>query len=133
MRVFDIPEVNYKGWVMYGHSNYVADEDDNIVDTINIRELFTAPPNIDVGTSLNDLIDDSLNHFISPDLFIDIQVYTNDLAVNHGGQLPIKMNWQTREIILPENTINSYFYIAVYIDRLYVNNKVIDIDKADQS
>ena len=40
MRVFDIPEVNYKGWVMYGHSNYVADENESVVKTIDIRELF---------------------------------------------------------------------------------------------
>ena len=133
MRVFDIPEVNYKGWVMYGHSNYIADDNEKVINTINIKELFMAPPNVDVGTSLNDLIEDSLNHFISPDSFIDVQVYTNDLAANHGGRVPIKMNWETRDIIMPENTINSYFYIAIYIDRLYINNKVIDIDKANES
>lgn len=133
MRVFDIPEVNYKGWVMYGHSNYIADDNEKVINTINIKELFMAPPNVDVGTSLNDLIEDSLNNFISPDSFIDVQVYTNDLAANHGGRVPIKMNWETRDIIMPENTINSYFYIAIYIDRLYVNNKVIDIDKANES
>lgn len=133
MRVFDIPEVNYKGWVMYGHSNYLADDAYKTVDKINIRELFIAPPDSRIGTSLNDIIDDSLNNFISPDSFIDIQVYTNDLSINHGGKLATKMNWETREIILPENTINTYFYIAVYIDRLYVNSKIIDIDKANQS
>ena len=132
MRVFDIPEVNYKGWPMYGHSNYVSDKNEKIVNEIDISELFIAPIDIKVDTSLNDIINDSIDQYISPDAFIDVAVYTNDLAVNNNGKLPIRMEWtkDSKKIILPENTINSYFYIAVYIDRLYLNSKVTQMNNA---
>ena len=32
-----------------------------------------------------------------------------------------------------EDINNLYFYIAIYIDRGYVNSKIIDIDKANDS
>lgn len=133
MRVMDIPEVNYKGWPMYGHSNYLADADEKVVESIDIGELFKAPIDIKVNTSLDDLITESLNNFISPDAFIDIQLYTNDLAINGQGYIPVKVDWENRKIILPENTVNSYFYIAIYIDRLYINTRIIDINKSLES
>lgn len=135
MRVYDIPEANYKGWPMYGHSNYVSDEDEEIVKEIDISELFIAPVDIKVNTSLNDIINDSLDQFISPDAFVDVALYTNDLSVNNNGRLPIKMEWtkDSKKIILPENTINSYFYIAVYIDRLYLNSKITQINNATKN
>ena len=31
MKLFDIPEENYKGWPLYGHSNYMAEKDEEVV------------------------------------------------------------------------------------------------------
>ena len=130
MRVYDIPEVNYKGWPMYGHSNYLAEKDEKIVESIDITELFKAPVDVKIMTSLDDLITDSINQYIDPSAFIDIAVYTNDLSINNNGRLPIEMDWKNRKIILPQNTLNNYFYIAIYIDRLYVNEKAIQINQS---
>ena len=127
MRVFDIPEVNHKGWVQYGTSNYLKDSTEKYVKEIDIDALFRAPVDRDVDVSLSDLIDDAVNIGISPDAFIDIQVYTNDLAVSKG-KLPSSVDWTTRKIILPDNVVNSYFYLVIYVDRLYVNTKIIDIN-----
>lgn len=133
MKLFDIPEVNYKGWPMYGHSNYMVDDGEDTVESIDIKQLFVAPVDVKVNTSLDDLIQDSLNQFISPDSFIEVAVYTNDLAIDGNGRIPIKMDWENRKIILPQGLTDSYFYLAIYIDRNYVNDKIVDITNADHN
>lgn len=131
MKLFDIPEENYKGWPLYGHSNYMAEKEEVVVKYIDIKELFVAPVDIKVGTSLDDLIQDSLNNFVSPDVFIEIAVYTNDLLVHGSGRVPIVMDWEKRRIILPDGIPDSYFYLAIYVDRKYVNDKIVEITNAD--
>ena len=133
MKVYDIPEENSKGWVLYGHSNYISDVDEEVVKKINIRELFKAPAGVKIRTSLDDIIQESIDQFVSPDSFIEIAVYTNDYLIGGNGRLPIRMDWENRDIILPDNTIDAYFYIAIYIDREYVNSRVVDITDADKN
>ncbi len=134
VKLCDIPEANYKGWPLYGHSNYISDEPKDFITEINIGELFKAPADVKVDTSLDDIIQDSINQFISPDSFIEVAVYTNDILTHDlSGRIPVKMDWENRKIILPQNTPDSYFYIAIYIDRNYVNNKVVEITKADKN
>ena len=134
VKLCDIPEANYKGWPLYGHSNYISDEPKEFLTEIDIKELFKAPADVKVDTSLDDIIQDSLNQFISPDSFIEVAVYTNDILTHDlSGRIPVKMDWENRKITLPQNTPDSYFYIAIYIDRNYVNNKVVEITKADKN
>ena len=130
VKVVDIPEENYKGWPMYGHSNYLAEEDEKIVKSIDIKSLFKAPVDVKIKTDLDDLIQDSLNQYISPESFIEIAVYTNDLAINGTGRIPISMDWENRKIILPEGMTNQYYYLAIYIDRKYINDRIISITDA---
>lgn len=126
MKVLDIPEENLKHWPMYGHSDYMAEEGETIVESIDIGELFKAPVDIKVDTSLDDIIQDAIDQFINPDTFVEIAVYTNDLAINGTGRIPIAMDWENRRIKLPPNTTNNYFYLAIYIDRAYVNGKIVE-------
>ena len=126
MKVLDIPEENLKHWPMYGHSDYMADEGETIVKEIEIGELFKAPVDIKVDTSLDDIIQDAIDQFINPDTFVEIAVYTNDLAINGTGRIPITMDWENRKIKLPPGIIDTYFYLAIYIDREYINSKVIE-------
>ena len=111
----------------------MADENEKIVKEIDITELFKAPVDVKINSSLDDIIQDAINQFINPDTFIEVAVYTNDLAINGNGRIPIMMDWEHRKIILPEGVKNSYFYLAIYIDRLYVNSKVIEFTKADKN
>ena len=133
MKVFDIPEENYKGWPLYGHSNYLAEKDEEVVKYIDIKELFVAPIDIKVDTSLDELIQESLNNFISPDSFIEIAVYTNDFMVHGSGRIPIIMDWEKRRIVLPDGIPDSYFYLAIYVDRKYINDRVIEITDASHN
>lgn len=126
MKVWDIPEINSKGWVQYGTSNYVKDTDEKYVKEIDILELFTAPVDIRVDISLDDLITDSIKSGISPSSFIDIQLYTNDMMVT--GKLPITLDWENRKIVLPDNVKDNYFYIVIYTELGYINSKIIDIN-----
>lgn len=126
MKVLDIPEENLKHWPMYGHSDYMADEGEEVVSQIDITELFKAPVDIKVDTSLDDIIQDAIDQYINPDTFVEIAVYTNDLAINGTGRIPIMMDWERRTIKLPPGTTNNYFYLAIYIDREYVNSKVVE-------
>lgn len=132
MKVFDIPEVNYKNWPMFAHSNYAADENETSVESINIRDLFKAPAYTKVGTDLDSIIELSLKEGVSPDNFIDIALYTTDTSSEYG-RCKIEIDWPNRTVKILEDSKNLYFYIAIYIDRGYVNNKVIDIDKAYNS
>ncbi len=127
MRVMDIPDINAKGWNMYGTSNYLREKDEEWVREIDITELFKAPVDRKVGIDLNDLIEDSIQSGISPDTFIDIQVYTDDTLVENG-KLTVSMDWENRKIILPENK-NSYFYLIIYTEQGYINSKIIDINR----
>lgn len=128
MKVFDIPEVNEKGWVQFATSNYLADKDQQEVKEIDISELFKAPIDTKINTSLDNLIQDSLDIYISPSRFIDIAIYTNDMMIN--SKIPIKIDWKNRKIILVDRTRNSYFYIAIYIDRLYMNERILEINRS---
>lgn len=125
MRIFDIPEINNRGWVQYGTSNYQKDEGEEYVKEMDIALLFKAPVDNKVGISLDDLIEDSIQNGVSPSSFIDIDVYTNDLMANNG-KIPVRIDWKDRKIVLPDKISESYYYLAIYIDRLYVNNKIID-------
>ena len=126
MKVFDIPEVNSKGWVQYATSNYLAEKDQKEVTEIDISELFKAPVDVKVGTSLEDLINESISFHMSPSRFIDIAIYTNDMLID--GKLPIEIDWQNKTIHLQDGTLNSYFYISIYIDRLYINSRILEIN-----
>lgn len=130
MKVMDIPEENYKHWPMYGHCDYQAELEEKTVTRIDIADVFKAPVDVKVGSSLDDIIQDAINQFINPDTFIEVAVYTNDLAINGTGRIPSIMDWENRKIILSEGTSNSYFYIAIYIDRSYVNSKVAEFTNA---
>lgn len=127
MRIFDIPEVNNRGWIQYGTSNYIKDEGEEYVKEMDIDALFKAPIDHKVGISLDDLIEDSLQNGVSPSSFIDIGVYTNDMMANNG-KIPVRIDWKNRKIILPDKVSDNYFYLAIYTDRLYVNEKIIDIN-----
>lgn len=128
MRVLDIPDVNEKGWTMYGTSNYLKEKDEKYVKEIDISSLFVAPVDTRVDISLEDLIEDSIQCGISPSTFIDIRVYTNDMMAARG-KLPSSMDWKRRKIILPDDVKNSYFYLIIYTEQGYINSKVIDINK----
>lgn len=128
MRVFDIPEVNDRGWIQFATSNYESDNpNEKYVKEINIKELFVARFDNKVDISLDDLIEDAIQCGISPSSFIDIDVYTNDLMVDRG-RIPVSIDWEHRKILLPDKVLNNYFYLAIYTDRLYVNNKILDIN-----
>ncbi|MBR1987871.1 MAG: hypothetical protein IKA36_02405, partial [Clostridia bacterium] len=131
MKVFDIPEINHKGWVQYGTANFIKEKDQKFVEEIDITELFKAPVGTNIGTSLDDLITESIHLGISPSRFIDVAVYTNDMNVN--GRMPAEMDWENRKIILQDKTINSYFYLSVYTDNLYVNDRILEKDRAYDS
>ena len=41
------------------------------------------------------------------------------------------MDWEKRRIILPDGIPDSYFYLAIYVDRKYVNDKIVEITDAN--
>lgn len=126
IKLIDIPEWNNKGWFRYATSNYLPEKNEKYITEIDISELFKDATN-DVKTTLDDVIQDSLNNFISPDSFIAISVYTND--IQRMDAIPLKVDWEHRKILFTEKEIYSMLYIAVYIDQEYVNERKIELDK----
>lgn len=127
MRVFDIPDVNAKGWVQYATSNYLKDDSAKFVKEIEIESLFKSPVDVRVDISLDDLIEDAIQSGISPSAFIEIAVYTNDMVVK--GKLPTHIDWKNKKIVMPDGVMNSYFYLVIYLDLGYTNDKIADINQ----
>lgn len=127
MKLFDIPEINKKGWVQLATTNYIPEEQERIVEKINIKELFDVAPDIHTNTSMNDIIEEARKLNYPVDNFIDIQVYTNDASAN--GKLDISIDWKNMEMIMPPKCKYRYFYIAVYVDKLYVNDRIVELGR----
>lgn len=125
-----IPEINSKRWNLCATSNYVPDKDEAYIDHIDIRSLFDEPVSSNDSVTLSDVIKQSIDSFISPSLFVDIGIYTNDLTVK--DRLAIEIDWENMVINMPANTIYSMLYIAVYLDSKYVNEKYIELGEMNK-
>lgn len=115
IKVTDVPEINEKGWSQYINTEYILDEFPNKYPyTIPLRSFFT-------NKDIMNVINDTLNQGITPDIFLNIEVW------NNGYNIFTKMNWETKELIIEHPFHNLRFFIAIYIDMKYYNNKLIEL------
>lgn len=113
-----VPTTNEKGWNQFLSTEYQEDYDKDI--DIDLRELFTS--NTD---SINKVIEYCKKRYISPDIFIDIQVYDN--------MKPIKTNidWTNMKLFAPAGRVDDISYIAIYINLQYLNETIINMKKEE--
>ena len=107
----DPPPVNDQGWNLYIKTDWQADGPGKI--DINMGELFEG--------ELLELVNSHLKKFISPDVFINIQLY------NDGYKMDTFMDWSNMMLHCdcpdPNKLVST---IAIYVDLEYLNSQRID-------
>lgn len=119
-----IPETNHNGWGQYVTMQYLPDKSADKITFIDIKDLFDEDP-------IGEIVKDCMDTYISPSIFIDINVYTNDIAKDNGKCIKTYTNWELNQIEIKEDIINSMLYIVIYVDRLYMNEHLLLLHKKD--
>lgn len=108
----DPPAVNEKGWNLYIKTDWQAEAPGKI--EIDMNELFEG--------ELLYLVNSHLKRFISPDLFINIQLY------NDGYKMNTFMDWSKMILYCDCDNPNKLIStIAIYVDLKYINDQRIDL------
>lgn len=112
--VYQVPEQNKKGWEVLIKTDWANDE--YYLDTIEFEELLHRP-------DLEKIIKHSKNIGISPAVFLDIHLY------NNFKEIPIEIDWDNFEIIVKSVLDNKESSIAIYADKLYINEQLLVLEK----
>lgn len=115
---FDIPKTNSKGWDKYIMDEYEDEKGKPI--SIDFNSYFD-------GGDLGQIIQDHIKSMISPELFIDIQVY------NATKNVHAVMNWETMIMSSNDIAIDPVSDIAIYLDLAYINNYKIKPASLEQN
>lgn len=113
----DPPPMNDKCWNLYIKTDYESDTlDERLV--IDMEELFEG--------ELKFMTINHLNRFVSPSLFIDIQLY------NDGHRVPAHMDWDEMKLYCDGPRLTKLIStIALYVDLNYLNTQ--RMEKYDES
>lgn len=115
----EIPPQNEVNWTTVVVTDYICDEGDQTVDLSSILEG---------KGNFNRAVKYCKDNHISPESFIDIQVYRSDDICK---KLDVSMNYENNTLLLPvpmkhEEAIT----IAMYADKEFVNTVVVSSDNA---
>lgn len=111
------PTRNNKGWEQYIATQW--NDETRHIDSIEFKELFE-------NSELNSVIDHNRNMGISPGVFIDIKLF------NNAEDIPIKVNWETYEIIVDNDMESDISLISIYVDLEYVNGQLILLNSLEE-
>ena len=121
LKFIDMPLQNDRGWGLYIQTEYL---DDKLVNhlTIDFNSLFTQ--------TLKDVIKYTREQFLSPYIFIDIDLYDVD-----GVKIKSKIDWNTLIVDTDDDPDRQYQKIAigVYIDNTYLNESVVTMNNSSSS
>lgn len=118
---FEIPEKNELGWYQVALTSYLCDKGENFID---LTEVFSGNTNLDI------VMEYSLRNFISPQSFIDIQVFRND---DRACRVRTKMNFQTKHLDFLEEMDEEAINIVIYADRQYINETIISLNEYNKT
>ena len=114
--VTDIPDKNPDNWDLFTTTEYLIEEDDlNKPLLINMQDFLD-------GTDLNKVLHYTIEHKINPAVFIDFKFFINGLERKYN----IDWNNLICEVEGPIDNITTV--IAVYIDKKYVNDVLINLE-----
>lgn len=102
----DPPPVNTKGWKLTINAQWEEDKPGSI--DINLNELFDG--------ELSQISNYLLKKFISPSVFIDVQLYSGGIKLNTD------INWDDMKLHADNPTDKLVSTIAIYIDLEYLNS-----------
>lgn len=116
---FIIPEKNNQGWGPYVNTEYLADPHETEIDMSPIFK----------GTTLGKVIESTLSKFISPDSFMDIEIF-----IDNAGEITrvfSEFDYGNMKLKIQDFDKEQMLYIIVYVDKLYMNEELLTIEKLD--
>ena len=116
---FIIPDKNSIGWDTFINTEYLADPHESEID---MSPLF-------IGTRLGKVIESTLSKFISPDSFIDIDIFIDNCG--RIEKIYSEMEYSTLKLKLQEFDQQQMLYIIIYVDKQYMNEELLTIEKLD--
>lgn len=111
IKVFDIPEINEKGWNQYLTTQILEDDLTKPME-ICFKEQFNS------DTILYKMLQYNYNNLISPSIFIDIKMF------NGGEEIDYDIDWETLNVITKEPLKAAITYVAIYVDQQYLNEQI---------
>ena len=87
---------------------------------IDINEFFDGDINI------NRLIKDCNDKYISPSVFLDFKLFSNNKEV------PLSVDWETMKITSTELAEHFKSEIVVYANKEYINDTIVTLDTAEK-
>ena len=122
---FNIPDTNDRGWEQVINTTYMLDPHEMHFD---VSPLFRSNKTEDI----NKVREWCLKNYISPNVFIDIQIYQE-----FGGDyraVPFNFDYVNMKVDLGQDLEDEqYLYIAIYIDKQYMNNTLVTINEFNKS
>ncbi len=112
----NIPGMNEKHWLRFVESRYENDNNNEVLD-IDMNDFFS-------GDILNS-IKFHKDKFISPDVFIDLQIY------NESNRIACNMNWNTMKLTTSTPISGKMCDIVMYVDAKYFNELKLKIAYPD--
>ena len=112
----DIPDKNPDCWDLFVTTEYLIEEEDlNKPLTINLKDFIE-------GTDLNRILQYNIENRINPSVFLDFKFFID------GIERKYHMDWSTLSCDIEGVATNLTTVIAVYIDKNYVNETLINLD-----
>lgn len=112
--VYQTPEVNDKQWGLLMDTEWENDE--YYLDEIEFKELID-------GVTFKKVLEHTRNIGLSPAIFMDIHLY------NNFKEIPIEIDWENYKIIVKSVLESKFSKIAIYADKLYINEQLLQIEK----
>lgn len=120
LKVIDIPYQNDKKWGLFVQSEYLEDELSNHI-SMDFNDLFT--------TSVKDVIKYTQKQYLSPYIFLDIQLFDNE-----GNRIKSKIDWDTLIVETVDDTKEyQKIIIAIYLDNSYMNEALVTMNNSANS
>lgn len=120
LKVLDIPYQNEKKWGLYIQSEYLEDKLSNHI-SMDFNDLFTS--------SIKDVIKYTQKQFLSPYIFLDIQLFDPD-----QNKIKCKIDWDTLTVETVDETKEyQKIIIAIYMDNTFANEAIVTMNNASSS
>ena len=119
IKFMDIPLMNKLKWGLYIQTEYTEENESSVI-SINFEEL--------LDNTLKEVIKYTMDQYISPKIFIDIDLYDTEQKL-----IPYNIDWKkfiiTTEI---DETDRKYrkIIIAIYVDNTYLNESIVTINNS---
>ena len=120
LKVLDIPYQNEKKWGLYIQSEYLEDKLSNHI-SMDFNDLFTS--------SIKDVIKYTQKQFLSPYIFLDIQLFDPD-----QNKIKCKIDWDSLTVETVDETKEyQKIIIAIYMDNTFANEAIVTMNNASSS